>query len=304
MSDAAIQSVLVVDDDRVSHAMLAALLQGECRVVLAKHGGSALQRIREDTSICLVLLDVSMPEMSGYDVLRKLRADPQTADVQVVFISGATEEEDEEQGLRLGAIDYVLKPIRPAIVRVRIRNHLTLIAQRKELERLASRDGLTGIANRRYFSEALASACYLATRRSEALSSAMIDVDDFKAYNDNYGHPAGDDALRKIAHVMAGFARRPYDVAARYGGEDFVLLLPDIVDTGPLLEKLRTDVLALGLAHVASRVTDVVSISVGAVTVETVDTLSPEALVRRADQLLYIAKQQGRNRVILSNSLT
>ncbi|WP_265583993.1 diguanylate cyclase [Chitinimonas koreensis] len=246
MTETPQQTVLIVDDDRISRTMLAELLKDECRVVLAKDGASALQRIEEDPDICLVLLDVSMPEMSGYEVLIKLRGNPLTADLAVVFISGFTEEENEEQGLQLGALDYVFKPIRPVTVRARIRNYLKLVAQRRELQRLASHDGLTGLVNRRYFDEALALACRQAARRGEPLNLAMIDVDYFKQYNDRYGHPAGDEALRQVARLVQRHARRPDDVAARYGGEEFVLLLPGQPDFGALLEALRGEVQALG----------------------------------------------------------
>lgn len=294
-------TVLIVDDDRVNRTLLAELLQGECRVILAKDGPSALQRAREEEDITLILLDVTMPVMNGYDVLRQLRAEERTAGIPVVFITGQSDEEDEEQGLSLGAVDYIYKPVRPAIVRARIHNQFKLIAQRRELERLAGRDSLTSIANRRHFDEALALACRLAARTGEPLSLAMIDVDHFKEFNDHYGHAAGDDALRQIASVVAGFARRPYDVAARYGGEEFVLLLPGVTanELEALLEKLRKAVLALALPHERSRTGPVVSISVGAATTPNGHEPEPGTLLRDADERLYMAKRQGRNRVVI-----
>jgi diguanylate cyclase (GGDEF)-like protein len=293
-------TVLIVDDDRVNRLMLAELLQGECRVILAKDGPSALARARTEAELSLILLDVAMPQMNGYDVLRQLQADIHTADIPVVFITAQTDQEDEERGLLLGAVDYVVKPVRPAIVRARIRNHLRLTAQRKELARLAARDSLTGIANRRHFDEAFLLACRLAQRAGEPLHVAMIDVDCFKQYNDHYGHGAGDEALRQIAAVIAGFARRPYDVAARYGGEEFVLLLPGPIDFPLLLEKLRHAVLALALPHDAGSVTNVVSISIGAAS--RLDDADPGAFLQRADAMLYEAKRRGRNRIVIDTS--
>ncbi|MFZ4284887.1 GGDEF domain-containing response regulator [Variovorax sp. HJSM1_2] len=292
------QSVLIVDDDRVSRTMLAELLNPDTRVVLAKDGASALQRIHDDASICLVLLDVGMPGMSGYEVLQKLNSSPPAQDVRVIFISGATEERDEEKGLLLGAVDYVFKPIRPAIVKVRIQNHLRLIAQRKALERLAGHDALTGIANRRSFDEALVLGCQTAVRRQEPVSLAMIDIDFFKQYNDHYGHPAGDEALRRVAQVVASFARRPYDLAARYGGEEFALLLPVVPDMNDLLDRLCLDVVAQAIPHAGSKVAPVVSISVGAVQLRPGATHTPQGMLEHADALLYQAKQQGRNRAV------
>jgi diguanylate cyclase (GGDEF)-like protein len=304
MGGLVLPTVLIVDDDRVSRTMLAELLLGECRILMAKDGASALQRVRDDPSICLLLLDISMPGLSGYEVLQLLYANPRTSHIGVVIISGQVAEAHEEKGLLLGAIDYIFKPIRPAIVRVRIRNHLRMIAQRKELERLASRDGMTGIANRRSFDESLVLVCQLAARRQEALGLAMIDVDFFKQYNDLYGHPAGDTALRRIAQVVAGFARRPYDIAARYGGEEFVLLLPSVPDLEVLMERLRTDVLALALPHAGSGAGKVVSISIGAAQVEAGHRIKPERLLEEADNLLYKAKQRGRNCVVSGTVLT
>jgi diguanylate cyclase (GGDEF)-like protein len=298
-----IQTVLIVDDDRVNRMMLAELLQGDCRVILAKDGPSALRRAREEEDITLILLDVSMPVMNGYEVLRQLRAQERTAGIPVIFITGQAEEADEEQGLSLGAVDYVYKPVRPAIVRARIHNQFKLIAQRRELERIAARDSLTGIANRRHFDEALRLACRLAARTGEPLSLTMIDVDHFKEYNDHYGHAAGDEALRQIAGVVAGFARRPYDVAARYGGEEFVLLLPAVTELDALLEKLRTSILALGLPHARSRTASVVSISAGAVeSAAGCGVPDPQALLQVADARLYVAKRQGRNRIVLADA--
>jgi diguanylate cyclase (GGDEF)-like protein len=294
----ALPTVLIVDDDRTSRAVLADLLQGECHVLLAQDGPSALQKVREEPKICLLLLDINMPGMDGYQVLQTLHVNPRTAHINVIFISGLNDARSEEQGLLLGAVDYVFKPIRPAIVRIRIRNHLRLIAQRKQLELLASRDGLTGIANRRSFDESLQVVCQLAARRKEAIGLAMIDVDFFKQYNDLYGHPAGDYALRCIAQVVASFARRPYDLAARYGGEEFVLLLPAVPDLEHLLERLRTDVMALGLPHAGSDVANVVTISIGAVHISAGGRHDPALLLEQADAMLYQAKHQGRNRVV------
>jgi diguanylate cyclase (GGDEF)-like protein len=299
MNEALLPTVLIVDDDRINRAALAELLKADCRVILAKDGTSALERISLEAEISLVLLDVSMPEMDGYEMLRRLRAAAETADTPVIFITARNNEDDEEYGLSLGAVDYVTKPIRPAIARARIRNHLKLIAQRKELERLAERDGLTGIANRRHFDHAFDLACRHAARSGEPLSLAMIDVDHFKLYNDRYGHIAGDEVLRKIGQVLAGIARRPGDIAARYGGEEFVLLLPGTAELEARLEQLRQEVLGLGLPHAASPTADIVTISCGGVVMTARSHQDKTALLQQADALLYQAKQQGRNRYII-----
>lgn len=299
MSVQSAPTVLIVDDERLNRMALAQLLAGECRVLLAKDGLSALQRVAEEPDISLILLDVSMPGMDGYEVLRRLRANARTADIGVIFVTGQTDERDEERGLLLGAADYLSKPIRPAIVRARVRNLLKLAMQRRELERLSQQDGLTGIANRRHFDDELMRACRRAARTREPLALAMIDVDHFKQFNDHYGHSAGDDALRKIALALAGVARRPYDLAARYGGEEFVLLLPGITDLAAVLEQARNEVIRLEIAHEMSVTAAVLTVSCGGVIVADgylPDT--PENLLHRADEVLYRSKREGRNRVL------
>lgn len=295
-------SILIVDDDRINRAALAELLQNECRLLLAKDGPSALRRMLEE-DISLVLLDISMPGMDGYEVLRQIKADCRIADISVIFITGQTEEADEERGLLLGAADYVSKPIRPAIVRARIRAHLRLAMQRRELARLSSQDGLTGIANRRHFDEALERACRHAARTGEPIGLAMIDVDHFKQYNDGYGHGAGDDALCQVAHALRGFARRPYDMAARYGGEEFVLLLREAGDFTETLERLRHEIMALHIPHALSETAAMLTISGGGVVARLTGAVPPATLLRRADALLYRSKREGRNRILTETTV-
>jgi diguanylate cyclase (GGDEF)-like protein len=220
----------------------------------------------------------------------------------VIFITGQTEEQDEERGLLLGAADYVPKPIRPAIVQARVRNHLKLALQRRELERLSQQDALTGIANRRHFDEALIWACRRTARTDEPLGLAMIDVDHFKEYNDHYGHGAGDDALRKVARTLAEAARRPYDLAARYGGEEFVLLMPGVTDFEDVLEQTRQDVAALAISHSMSATAGVLTISCGGIIAGAAHSKGPEILLRLADSVLYQSKRAGRNRVLVEKA--
>ena len=300
MNVAYLPTVLIVDDDRMNRTALAELLQPECRVILAKDGASALSLISQEPEIGLILLDIAMPTMDGYEMLRCLRSTRETADTPVIFITARTEEVDEEYGLQLGAVDYLRKPIRPAIARARIRNHLKMVAQRKELERLAERDGLTGIANRRHFDWAFDLACRNAARTREPLGLAMIDVDHFKLYNDHYGHIAGDDILRQIAHAIASVTRRPTDLAARYGGEEFVLLLPGVTDLAGMLIRLRQGIQNLALPHAASPTAGLVTISCGGIAAAGLDRYDPSDLLRQADALLYLAKQQGRDRFVVA----
>lgn len=293
-------TILVVDDERLNRAALAELLGQEYRVLLAKDGPGALAHAqREAPQLLLILLDVSMPGMSGYEVLTALRADERTAGIAVIFITGQSEDAAEEYGLNLGAADYVSKPIRPAIVRVRVRNQIHLAQQKRTLERLAQIDGLTGLANRRHFDDMLDRAHRRCRRTGSPLGLALVDIDHFKQYNDLYGHLQGDEALKAVARTLQAHARRPDDLAARFGGEEFALLVPG---DGALLQRLedfRQAVVAQSIAHADSSTGPTLTVSCGLVVACQLEHLGPADLLQKADALLYTAKSQGRNRTCL-----
>lgn len=292
-------TVLVADDERLNRTLLAELLQKDYRVLLARDGADTLERARQDADrIALILLDVSMPGMNGYAVLTALRADERTAGIAVIFITGQSLEADEEFGLHLGAADYIHKPIRPAILLARVRNLVNLALQKRELERVAQHDGLTGIANRRHFDDSLDRACRRAARTGEPVGLALIDIDHFKLYNDRYGHVAGDEALRQVAQLLARHARRPYDVAARFGGEEFALLTPMADGIFELAERFRRSVIDLRIPHAASPTTEFLSVSVGTALISGASYADFRLrLIEQADRLLYMAKAQGRNQM-------
>lgn len=294
-------TVLIVDDDRLNRAVLAEMLKDECRILLAKDGRSALDVIARE-NVSLVLLDISMPGMDGYEVLRQIKADPVTADITVIFITGMSEATDEERGLLLGAADYVQKPIRPAIVYARIKVHLKLIIQRRKLEELSLQDGLTGIANRRYFDELLEYALRQSVRNQEMVGLAILDVDHFKQFNDFYGHGAGDEALKDVAKIVSSFTRRPGEVAARYGGEEFVVLMPRAQDFRDLLEELRQAIWDRQILHEGSPTANVLTLSGGGVTMRACSNTTSRSLLAQADGLLYRAKQGGRNKIIVERT--
>ncbi len=298
MNDTGLQKVLVADDDAINREVLGELLKPEYTVLLAKNGAQALERAARHAPD-LILLDVMMPDMDGYEVLRRLRADPQTAHIAVIFISGLDRPEDEANGLKMGAADYITKPFNPSVVMARVAVHLQVVRQRRMLERLANIDGLTELANRRRFDEIYEREWQRARRSGQPLSLALLDIDSFKQFNDRYGHPAGDRALRAVARLAAAGMRRPADLAARYGGEELVLLMPetDAAAAHALVAGICEGIAQLMIPHEASTVAPVLTVSVGGATLLAGSQEQSAGLFEAADTHLYRAKQSGRNRI-------
>jgi diguanylate cyclase (GGDEF)-like protein len=299
MNAVEMQKVLVADDDAVNRDVLGELLKPEYTVLLAKNGVQALERAARHLPD-LILLDVMMPDMDGYEVLRRLRAEPLTEHIAVIFISGLDRPEDEAIGLKMGASDYITKPFNQTVAMARVALHLQVVRQRRMLERLANVDGLTELANRRRFDEVYALEWQRARRSDRPLSLALLDIDAFKQYNDRYGHPAGDRALRAVARLAAGAMRRPADLAARYGGEELVLLLPETgaAEARQVVANLGECIAGMQILHEASGVAGVLTASVGGATLEPGSGESASELFEAADAELYRAKQAGRNRVV------
>ena len=289
-------TLLVVDDEKQNRLLLTELFEGEYKVIQAKNGLQALERARSHAPD-LILLDVLMPEMDGMATIRALKREDATRNIPVIFITALDSPTDEEQGLNLGAVDYIAKPFHPSIVRVRVRNHLQIVHQRRLLEQLAALDGLTGIHNRRRFDESYALEWRRCQRAGQPLSLVVADVDHFKAYNDTLGHAAGDRVLQEVAAVLRQCARRPGDLAARYGGEEFVLLLPETgaQEAQMLAEELRAKLEARGLTHPASPVGASVTLSIGGASTTPMQAEADPAFFPLADAALYQAKASGRN---------
>jgi diguanylate cyclase (GGDEF)-like protein len=298
-SPSGIQKVLIVDDSATNREMLGDLLQGEYAVVLAKDGPEGLELAREHLPD-VILLDVMMPEVDGYEVLRRLKEDARTSSLCVVFITGQNAPEAEERGLMEGASDYVTKPFHPTVVKARVALHMQVVRQRRMLETLANIDGLTELPNRRQFDAVSSAEWARSARTGQPLSLALLDVDFFKRYNDHYGHAMGDQVLRLVARSLGKRIQRPADLVARYGGEEFVVVMPDTPLEGAmeLAERLRIGIEGLGIPHKRSSAAICVTLSIGVASTASETVPSAEALLQKADERLYRAKKAGRNRVV------
>ena len=290
------QQLLIVDDEKANRMVLTELFKDQYKILLAKDGAMALDLARKHRPD-LILLDVMMPELDGYQTLKTLKGDDSTRDVPVIFITVLDGYTNEEQGLLLGAVDYISKPFMPAIVRARVNNHMQAVRQRQLLERYALVDAMTELPNRRSLEQRL-QASYAGLSE---VSLAIIDVDYFKQYNDHYGHAAGDRVLHQTALALRDNLLRERDFVARYGGEEFVLILPDSDRAGALLlaEKLRGAVENLHIEHIRSGIGNELSISIGGATLRPDEQgRLPHNALELADAQLYSAKQAGRNRVM------
>jgi diguanylate cyclase (GGDEF)-like protein len=306
--------VLIVDDSATIRAGLATAVRAmRLEPILAENGEKGLELMAAEAP-GIVLLDVNMPGIDGYETARRMRAALSEVWVPIIFLSSSEYDQDLERAIESGGDDYLVKPVSPVVLTAKIRAlqrldkmHQRLASLSKELteanqrlETLAQQDGLTGVANRRAFDHRILLHFALAARQKQPLSLALCDVDHFKAYNDHYGHPAGDECLRKISSALARSCKRTTDLVARYGGEEFVLLLPDTPPDGVrmVMEAAQREVAGLAIPHASSQVAGIVTFSAGLVTYAPERDLHADDLIKRADEALYRAKHLGRNRTI------
>ncbi len=296
--------ILIVDDDRLSLNILNSILRNEHRIKAATDGLRGLALARALPRPDLILLDVAMPGLNGFEVCKALKNDPDTADIPILFITARSSEENEVRGLEMGGADFISKPIRPEIVRARVRVQLTLLQQKRQLQQmhdqvlaLSLTDGLTGLANRRRFDQFLQQELTRSQRAQSPLGLLMMDVDHFKCYNDHYGHVAGDSCLKRLADVLASQAQRPPDFIARYGGEEFACVLPDTDLDGVrkvgrgILDAIR----GLCLPHPASPTEEMLTFSIGGTAIIPQRTTKARQLIDGVDSFLYESKNKGRN---------
>jgi diguanylate cyclase (GGDEF)-like protein len=291
--------VLIVDDEKSNLAVLHRILSDEYRIFMAKTGQMALS-LAEKEKPDMILLDILLPDIDGFEVLVRLKENPAVKDIPVICITGLGSEIDEAKGFRLGAVDYITKPFKRLIVLARVRTHMEIVRQMRAIERLGLMDPLTNIPNRRSFDDRLEMEWRRAIREKTPLSFLMIDIDKFKNYNDTYGHPQGDLLLKEAAKIFSRRARRPADIPARLGGEEFGVLLPDTNHEAAmkLAEEIRADMEALQVPVEDGGELTGATVSIGVVTSIPDETSSSKVFIACADESLYAAKKAGRNQVI------
>jgi len=291
--------VLVIDDSEDVHRLLRVRLRQEgIELVCRRDGTSGLEAARQ-LMPSVVLLDLNMPEMNGFEVLRTLKDDPATMNVPVIVVSGLNKPQDKVMAFDLGAMDYICKPFDLTELRTRVRSAIRLSELLHMLAQRAHIDGLTGLFNRAHFDSRWPDELAGCVRHHRPISLAMFDCDHFKSINDTYGHPAGDTVLRGVAQVIRRECRQE-DIPCRFGGEEFCLVMPDTTpsDAHAVCERVRTTVQTVKWPKHPERT---VTLSIGMIGAEIVRAVDPKRWLERADEHLYTAKSSGRNLTVWSD---
>jgi len=290
-------TILITDDEKLNLDVLGNILSPYYNILISRNGTRALELAKQYVPD-LILLDVMMPDMSGFEVIAKLKESNDTVKIPVIFITGLTDTANEEKGFFLGAVDYITKPFNKAIVKARVNTHIKIIDQMRTIERIGLMDPLTKIANRRGFENRFDAEWGRAIREKTPVSFMIMDIDKFKVYNDTYGHQQGDIALKTFADVAAKTVSRANDFVARWGGEEFVILLPNTDMDGALeiAESVRKKVEETRI-QTEEGATTKITVSIGVNTVVPDVETSSSDFISKADQALYTAKASGRNRV-------
>ena len=294
-------SVLVVDDDISTIKLMADSLTNEFNVSFTTSALNSIKLAQKKPQPDVILLDVLMPDINGYEVCKRLKQESSTQDIPVIFFSSLNEPKQQELGFNYGAVDYIEKQIELPLLRARLITQAKLRQHICHLENLATIEPLTSCANRRKFEEVLSAEWRLAERNTTPMSMLMIDVDNFKSYNDNYGHVKGDECLVLIAKMLIKVLARPTDLVARYGGEEFAIILPNTKSGGAIhiAKKILTALVNANIPHEFSDVADFVTVSIGVTTMSDIDATVPSKnLTLQADSALYEAKNSGKFKLV------
>lgn len=288
--------VLVVDDVASNIQLMANFLKDKYRIKIATDGQRCIDLAHDEDSPDLILLDIEMPGMDGYEVCDKLKRDPNTATIPIIFVTAKNADDDEEMGLELGAVDYITKPFSPAIVLARVNTQIILKQQRDQLEKMALYDHLTDLYNRHYLMETASLKVSKAIRHGDPLSLLMIDIDHFKKINDTHGHDIGDRVIQSAAAILIENSRNE-DIAARFGGEEFLLLLDhcDLESAAAKAEILRAKFESLNPEGIS------ITASFGVAELNNRHKHFKEFL-KDADTALYQAKDDGRNCICIADN--
>ncbi|MGR9116315.1 MAG: GGDEF domain-containing response regulator [Gammaproteobacteria bacterium] len=298
------QTILIIDDAKENIVVLSRLLKSQANIVFAINGEDGLEKAQVENPD-LILLDISMPGLNGFEVLERLKKSPLTAETPIIFITGIPDSDTEEQGLNLGAVDYITKPFAPAVVKARVRHQLKLQRLTTALKEanarltlLAMTDPLTGAHNRRHFFETLENELPRARRHHHPTSLMVMDIDRFKSINDNHGHDVGDQVIIEVARISNEFLRKN-DVFGRLGGEEFAILLPEtpLEEATQIANRLCAKIAEASVKTPEATVSFTVSCGVTQVDGKNNEE-TPEQILKRADIGLYKAKEDGRNKVI------
>ena len=291
-------SVLIVDDESVNIKILAHILGSEYKIITATSGMDAIKTAKEK-SPDIILMDIMMPDMDGYQTLSLIKKNEDICKIPVIFITGLDSDEDEEKGLSLEAADYITKPFSSSVVKLRVRNQIKMLQQMRTIEELSYLDQLTGLSNRRSFDDRLRMEWKQAVREKTHISILMMDLDKFKAVNDIYGHMHGDIVLQTVSGIIKKIYRRPGDFASRWGGEEFVVLLPNTPAEGAveIAEKIRAQVETTDIPHENGEITKI-TLSIGVNSLIPTQDSAINDFLDHADKSLYAAKEAGRNKVM------
>ena len=294
------ESVLVIDDDKLNIIALTRILGSDYQVYFEGDGESGV-RAAKAFKPDVILLDLVMPKMTGFEVIKILKADEETRHIPVIFLTGRRDVQDEEAGFVLGAIDYIAKPFNASVVKLRVGNQLKIISQMRTIRKLSVEDALTGVGNRRHFNHVLNNEWDKSVRQQIPLALMIMDIDFLKSVNMKYGHVSGDIILKDVANLIKNCASRGTDYVARWGGEEFAIVLPETALTGAaeVAENIRASVEATTFElqnGVEIRVT--ISIGVHSIVAEHERNYTLKHFISDTDAALHKAKKQGRNRVV------